>query len=73
MTMRAAIICIGLAACIAGGSLVLAREPDDHSAVSTEKLIEQALAGEDGKEVVASDLSVSPRRGAALAHPSRRP
>ena len=60
MTMRAAIICIGLAACIAGGSLVLAREPGDHAEVSTEKLIEQALAGEDGKEVVAQTYLFPP-------------
>ena len=60
MTMRAAIICIGLAACIAGGSLVLAREPDDHSGVSTETLIEQALAGADGTEVVAQTYLFSP-------------
>ena len=60
MTMRAAIICIGLAACIAGGSLVLAREPDDHSGVSTEMLIEQALAGEDGKEIVAQTYVFPP-------------
>ena len=47
MTMRAAIICIGLAAAIAGGSLVLARETGDHTEVTTEMLIERALAGED--------------------------
>jgi quercetin dioxygenase-like cupin family protein len=53
MTIRAALTCIALAACLAGGSLVLAREPDDHPEVSTEKLIEEALAGDDSKEVVA--------------------
>jgi quercetin dioxygenase-like cupin family protein len=51
MTIRAAITCIALAACLAGGSLVLAREPDSQSAVSTEQLLAEALAGEDGKEV----------------------
>ncbi len=60
MTMRAAIICIGLAACIAGGSLVLARETGDHTEVSTEMLIEQALAGEDGKEIVAQTYVFPP-------------
>lgn len=53
MTIRAAIACIALAACLAGGSLVLAREPDGQTAVTTEQLIAEALAGEDGKEVVA--------------------
>jgi quercetin dioxygenase-like cupin family protein len=60
MTLRATIISIALAACLAGVSLVLAREPDDHSGVSTEKLIEQALAGEDGKEVVAQTYVFPP-------------
>lgn len=60
MTLRATIISIGLAACIAGGSLVLAREGGDHAEVSTEKLIEQALAGEDGKEVVAQTYVFPP-------------
>lgn len=53
MTMRSAITCIALAACIAGGSLVLAREPDGQSAVSAQQLFVEALAGEDGKEVIA--------------------
>jgi len=60
MTLRATIISIALAACLAGVSLVLAREPEDHSGVSTEKLIEQALAGEDGKEVVAQTYVFPP-------------
>jgi quercetin dioxygenase-like cupin family protein len=53
MTIRAAITCVALAICLAAGDLVLARESGDHTEVSTEKLIEQALAGEKGKEVVA--------------------
>jgi quercetin dioxygenase-like cupin family protein len=60
MTLRAPIIAIALAACLAGVSLVLAREPDDHAGVSTERLIEQALAGEDGKEVVAQTYVFPP-------------
>ena len=60
MTMRAAIICIELAAAIAGGSLVLARETGDHTEVTTEKLIEQALAGEAGKEIVAQTYVFPP-------------
>jgi quercetin dioxygenase-like cupin family protein len=53
MPMRAAIAYIALAACIAGGSLVLAREPDGPSAVSAQQLFAEALAGEEGKEVIA--------------------
>ena len=53
MTMRAAIACIALSACIAGGSLVLAREPDVQSAVTAQLLFAEALAGEEGKEVIA--------------------
>jgi hypothetical protein len=53
MTIKTTIVAIALAACLAAGGLVLARESGDHPEVSTEKLIEQALAGEEGKEVVA--------------------
>jgi quercetin dioxygenase-like cupin family protein len=53
MGMKAAIARIVLAACVAGGSLVLARDTGDHTEVSTQKLIDQALAGEPGKEVIA--------------------
>jgi quercetin dioxygenase-like cupin family protein len=60
MTIRATITAIALAACLAGGSLVLAREPDDHKEVSTGKLIEQALAGEEGKVVVAQTYVFPP-------------
>jgi len=60
MTLRATIISIGLAACIAGGSLFLARDVCFNDAASTEKLIEQALAGEDGKEVVAQTYVFPP-------------
>ena len=51
MQMRAAIVCVVLAAGVAGGSLVLAREPEGQSAVTAEQLIAAALAGEEGKEV----------------------
>ena len=60
MTIRATITALALAACLAGGGLVLAREPGDHPEVSTEKLIEQALAGEEGKEVVAQTYVFPP-------------
>jgi quercetin dioxygenase-like cupin family protein len=53
MPMRAAIACIVLAACVAGGSLVLARDTGDHSGVSAQQLFAEALAGEEGKEVIA--------------------
>jgi quercetin dioxygenase-like cupin family protein len=49
-----------LAICLAAGDLVLARESGDHTEVSTEKLIEQALAGEEGKEVVAQTYLFPP-------------
>jgi quercetin dioxygenase-like cupin family protein len=60
MTIRTTIAAIALAACIAAGGLVLARESGDHTEVSTEKLIEQALAGEEGKEVVAQTYLFPP-------------
>ena len=60
MTIRAAILSIALAACLAAGGLVLARDTGDHPEVSTEKLMEQALAGEDGKEIVAQTYVFPP-------------
>ena len=60
MTVRTTIAAIALAVCLAAGGLVLAREGGDHTEVSTEKLIEQALAGEEGKEVVAQTYLFPP-------------
>ena len=60
MTVRTTIAAIVLAVCLAAGGLVLAREGGDHTEVSTEKLIEQALAGEEGKEVVAQTYLFPP-------------
>jgi quercetin dioxygenase-like cupin family protein len=60
MTIRTTIAAIALAACLTAGGLVLARESGDHTEVSTEKLIEQALAGEVGKEVVAQTYLFPP-------------
>ena len=60
MQMRAAIICVVLTAGVAGGSLVLAREPEGQSAVTAEQLIAAALAGEEGKEVNAQLYTFPP-------------
>jgi hypothetical protein len=60
MQMRAAIICVVLAACVASGSLLFAREPEGPAAVTAEQLIAQALAGEAGKEVNAQLYTFPP-------------
>jgi quercetin dioxygenase-like cupin family protein len=60
MKTRIAAVCILLFASVVGAGLILAREGGDHAEVSTEKLIEQALAGEDGKEVVAQTYLFPP-------------
>ena len=60
MRTRIAAVCILLFASVGGAGLILAREPDDHQGISTEKLIDQALAGEDGKEVVAQTYLFPP-------------
>jgi quercetin dioxygenase-like cupin family protein len=53
MRPKLAILLVLLCASLAGAGLILARETGDHPEVGTQKLIEQALAGEEGKEVVA--------------------
>ena len=53
MKMRTAVIGILLLAALAGVGLVVAREPDGQSGVTSEQLLAEALAGEPGKEVVA--------------------
>jgi quercetin dioxygenase-like cupin family protein len=53
MRMRIAVIGIVLLAALAGVGLVVAREPDGQSGVTSEQLLAEALAGEPGKEVVA--------------------
>ena len=53
MRLRVAIIGVVLAASLAAASLVQAREPDSPSPVSAQQLFAEALAGEEGKEVVA--------------------
>ena len=60
MRTRIAAVCILLFAAVGGAGLILARDPGDHSDVNTEKLIDQALAGEDGKEVVAQTYLFPP-------------
>lgn len=60
MRIRTAAVCLLLLAGLAGGSLVLAREPEGQSAVTAEQLIAQALAGEPGKEVVAQTYTFPP-------------
>ena len=59
-----AVICALLLVCLAGAGLVLAREPDGPSGVTSQQLIAKALAGEDGKEVVAQTYIFPP--GAVL-------
>lgn len=53
MRMRIAVIGVVLLACLAGTGLILAREGDGQSAVTSQQLIAQALKGEPGKEVIA--------------------
>jgi quercetin dioxygenase-like cupin family protein len=60
MKLRTAIICVLLAACIAGGSLVLAREPEGQSAVTAQQLLAAALAGDPDKEVNAQVYTFPP-------------
>jgi quercetin dioxygenase-like cupin family protein len=62
--MRNAVSCTLLLVCLAGAGLVLAREPDGPSGVASQQLIAKALAGEDGKEVVAQTYIFPP--GAVL-------
>lgn len=60
MRARLFALIVGLLASLFGAGLMLAREPDDHQEVSTQKLIERALAGEAGKEVVAQTYEFLP-------------
>ena len=60
MTTRIAAVCLLLLASVAGAGVILARDTDDHPEIGTEKLIEHALAGEDGKEIVAQTYVFPP-------------
>ena len=64
MRKRNAVICALLLVCVAGAGLVLAREPDGPSGVTSQQLIAKALAGEDGKQVIAQTYIFPP--GAVL-------
>jgi quercetin dioxygenase-like cupin family protein len=64
MKLRFPIIGVVLAACLAGTGVILAREPDGQSAVTAQQLFTEALAGEEGKEVVAQTYELPP--GAVL-------
>jgi quercetin dioxygenase-like cupin family protein len=58
--MKFAVIGAALLAIAAGSGLILARETDDHQGVGIETLIEQALAGDASKEVVAQTYVFPP-------------
>jgi len=60
MRTRIAAVCIVLFAALGGAGLILARDTGDHTEVGTQKLIDQALAGEDGKVVVAQTYEFPP-------------
>ena len=51
--LRIAITGAVLAACLAGSSVIRAREPEGPSPVTAQQLFDEALAGDPGKEVVA--------------------
>lgn len=53
MRLRLATIGVVLAASLAGTNVTLAREPDNPSPVTAQQLFAEALAGDEGKEVVA--------------------
>ena len=53
MRLRLATIGVVLSASLAGTNVILAREPDNPSPVTAQQLFDEALAGEEGKEVVA--------------------
>jgi quercetin dioxygenase-like cupin family protein len=60
LRMRTAVICALLLACFAGAGLILAREPAGPGAVTSEQLLAAALAGEEGKEVIAQTYTFPP-------------
>jgi quercetin dioxygenase-like cupin family protein len=64
MRVRTAVAGLLLLAGLAGAGLVLAREPEGPNAVTSEQLFAAALAGEEGKEVVAQTYIFPP--GAVL-------
>lgn len=60
--MRAKIVVVWLvlSSSFAGAGASLSREPGDHTEISSQKLIEQALGGEVGKDVVAQTYEFPP-------------
>ena len=73
MRPRNWIVSVVLLAELAGATgFVLAREPDSQSAVTSQQLFAEVLAREPGKGGQRASLYLRARRGAALAHPSRR-
>jgi len=64
MRMRTAVICLLLLTGLAGAGPALAHEPEGQGAVTSEQLLAEALAGEEGKEVIAQTYTFPP--GAVL-------
>jgi quercetin dioxygenase-like cupin family protein len=64
MTTKAAILAIAFACALAGAGPVFARDPQSGSAVTSEQLLAQALAGDPSKEVNAQVYTFPP--GAVL-------
>ncbi len=60
MTTKAAILAIAFACALAGAGLVFARDPQSESAVTSEQLMAQALAGDPSKEVNAQVYTFAP-------------
>ena len=60
MRIRTAVICLLLLAGVAGAGFLLAREPEERGAVTSEQLLAEALAGEEGKEVIAQTYIFPP-------------
>ncbi|HEX5930728.1 MAG TPA: cupin domain-containing protein [Methyloceanibacter sp.] len=60
MRTKTAIVAIALAGALAGAGLTFARDAGDQNAVTAEKLIAEALAGDPSKEVTAQLYTFPP-------------
>ena len=60
MRMKVAVVYLLLLAGLAAAGFVLAREPDGQGVVTSEQLIAEAFAGEEGKEVNAQVYTFPP-------------
>lgn len=60
MRARIVLLCLVLSPAFAGAGAALSRAPGDHVEVDSRMLLAQALAGEDGKEVVAQTYEFAP-------------